>query len=617
MREYNYENRKFVIGSIAIAIVFVYIIRLLTLQIMSDDYKKNADSNAFQKKMLYPSRGLITDRKGKLLVYNEPSYNLMVVMNEQHGIDTLDFCKVVGITKDFYIQRMLDIKDPKKNPGYSRHTAQLFLSQIPAEDFSHIQEKLFKFNGFSIERRSTRCYAFGYGAHVLGDVGEVSQNEIDEAEDHYYTMGDYIGKLGVEKSYEKYLRGEKGWKILLRDVHGRIKGHYMNGQFDRNPEPGKSIRLGIDIDLQALGERLMEGKIGSIVAIEPSTGEILCMVSSPTYDPRIMVGRNRGKNHIRLSMDPRKPLLNRAIMGQYPPGSTFKPTQALIFMQEGLITPGTQFACHHGFSIGRFHQKCHGHASPISLLPAIATSCNAYFSQGFIRMMHARRRYGSVQNAMTRWKDFMVSMGYGYKLGVDLPGERRGMIPNAKYYNKHYGKYWNGVTVVSDAIGQGEVNATPLQIANLAATIANRGFYIVPHVVNNVENMQLDSLYRTQHYTMVDKRYYNSVAAGMRQAVTNGSCREANLPGLDVCGKTGTAQNRGQDHSAFMGFAPMNNPKIAIAVYVENGGFGADYGVPIGALMIEQYLNGKLSESSKNKAERFQNKHIFYGTHSR
>lgn len=617
MRDYNYENRKFVIGGIAVAIVIIYLVRLFTLQIMSDNYKKNADSNAFQKKMLYPSRGLITDRNGKLLVYNEPSYNLMVVMNEQHGIDTLDFCRVTGITKEFYIQRMLDIKDPKKNPGYSRHTAQLFLSQIPAKDFSHIQEKLFKFNGFSVERRSTRCYAFGYGAHVLGDVGEVSQNEIDKDEDKYYSPGDFIGKLGIERSYEKYLRGTKGMKILLRDVHGRIKGHYMNGRFDRSPRPGHNLQLGMDIDLQALGERLMEGKIGSIVAIEPSTGQVLCMVSSPTYDPRVMVGRQRGKNHIRLSLDPRKPLLNRAIMGQYPPGSTFKPTQALIFMQEGLITPGTQFACHHGFSVGRFRQKCHGHASPISLIPAIATSCNAYFSQGFIRMMHARRRYKNVPGAMTRWKDYMVSMGYGYRLGTDLPGERRGMIPNAEYYTRHYGRYWNGVTVVSDAIGQGEVNATPLQIANLAATIANRGYYIAPHVVSRVEGMQLDSLYRTRHYTMVQPRYYNYIVAGMRRAVMGGTCREADLPGLDVCGKTGTAQNRGQDHSAFIGFAPMDKPRIAIAVYVENGGFGADYGVPIGALMMEQYLKGGLSEASKAKAERFRLKHISYGKHTR
>ena len=611
----NLENRKYVIGGMAVAIVLIYLIRLFSLQILSDDYKKNADSNAFLKKLLYPSRGLITDRNNKLLVYNEPAYNLMVIMSEQRGIDTLDFCRTLGITKEFYINRMLDIKNRAKNPGYSFYTEQLFLSQIPAEEFSQIEEKLFKFKGFYVEHRSIRRYTYGVGAHILGDVGEVSQKNIDD--DDYYHPGDFIGKTGVERSYENQLRGEKGMEVLLRNVHGQIKGRYMDGALDHRPQPGHNLKLSLDIELQALGERIMEGKIGSIVAIEPSTGEILCMVSSPTYDPRLMVGRDRGKNHVRLSKDPLKPLLNRAISGQYPPGSTFKPTQALTFMQEGLITAGTQFPCHHGFGYGRFFQGCHGHSSPISLIPAIATSCNAYFSQSFIRMMSARRRYGSIGNAFTRWKDYMVSMGYGYKLGIDLPGERRGMIPNTEYYNKHYGNRWNGITVVSDAIGQGEVSATPLQIANLAATIANRGYFITPHVVSEIEGESLDSIYRTRRYTMVEPQYYNYMVAGMRRAVLGGTCREANLPDIEVCGKTGTAENRGQDHSVFIGFAPMDNPRIAIAVYVENGGFGAHYGVPIGGVMIEQYINGKLSERGERTAEIFQNKHLNYGGRER
>lgn len=611
----NLENRKFVIGGMAIAIVVVYLMRLFALQILSDDYKRNADSNAFLKKIQYPSRGLITDRHGKLLVYNEPAYNLMVTMDEQHGIDTLDFCRTLGITRDFYIARMMDIKDSKKHPGYSRHTPQLFLPQIPAREFSQIEEKLFKFRGFSVERRSIRRYVYGVGAHILGDVGEVSQQNIDD--DPYYQSGDYIGKIGVESSYERDLRGEKGMNILLRDVHGRIKGRYQNGRFDRRPQPGRNLQLSIDIDLQALGERIMEGKIGAIVAIEPKTGEILCMVSSPSYDPRLMIGRNRGINQKRLQLNPRKPLLNRAISGQYPPGSTFKPTQALTFLQEGIITPGTQFACHHGLTIGRFHQACHGHASPLSLVPAIATSCNAYFSWGFYYMMSNRRKYRNIEDAFTRWKDYIVSMGYGYKLGVDMPGERRGMIPNAAYYDKHYHKHWNGVTIISDAIGQGEVNATPLQIANLAATIANRGYYITPHIVSRVEHSHIDSTYHEKHFTMVEHRWYNYVVQGMRQAVLGGTCRAANLPGIEVCGKTGTAQNRGHDHSAFIGFAPMNDPKIAIAVYVENGGFGADFGVPIGAVMMEQYLNGKLSAHGERVAEEFQHRHISYGTGER
>lgn len=612
-----FQLRKFVIGGVATGIVLIYMIRLFTLQLWSDDYKKNADSNAFRKEILYPSRGLIYDRKGRILVYNEPSYNIMVVMNDQRGVDTLDFCETVGITKDDYIRRMAEIKDSRKNPGYSRYTPQLFMAQIPARDFSIFREKLFRFKGFSIEKRSTRQYSAYMGAHILGDVGEISERELTNDSDKYYRSGDYIGKLGVERSYEKQLRGEKGMRIMLRDVHGRTQGHYMNGKYDKKAIPGKNLTLGLDKDLQALAERLLTGKLGAIVAIEPKTGEILCMASSPTYDPRIMVGRDRGKQHLRLSRDPMKPLLNRAIMGTYPPGSTFKITQALVGLQEGIINPQMSFPCSHGFNYKGLHVGCHGHASPINLVPAIGTSCNSYFCWNLFRMFSNRSKYGSVQNAMTKWKDYMVAMGFGYKLGLDLPGERRGMIPNADYYDKAYRKSWNGLTVISISIGQGEVTATPLQIANLAATVANRGYYIVPHVVRAVQGGRLDSIYTQKKYTGVDHRWYEYAVAGMRKAVTSGTCRGANLPYFEVCGKTGTAQNRGHDHSAFMGFAPMNDPQIAVAVYVENGGFGNVYGVPLGALIMEQYINGKLSEDSQKKAEHFQNMRIKYGDYER
>lgn len=611
-RDTQFGNRKYVIGGAAIAIIIVYLIRLFSLQVMSDDYKKNADSNAFLKKIQYPSRGLIMDRKGKLLVYNEPAYNIMVIMNEQQGIDTLDFCRSMGITREFYIKRMAEIKDRKKNPGYSRYTPQLFLGQIPAEEFSAFREKLFRFKGFSVENRSIRHYAYGVGAHVLGDVGEVSPNDLENDEDDFYNSGDDIGKLGIERSYEKQLRGEKGMQIMLRDVHGRIQGRYQDGAYDQAPVPGRNLTLGIDIDLQALAERLLEGKRGAIVAIEPGTGEILCMASSPTYDPRSMVGRERGKSHKRLTNEAGKPLLNRAIMGQYPPGSTFKPTQALLGLQEGIITPAIMFPCYHGFSYKGLHVGCHGHSTPIALVPALATSCNSYFCWNLYRMFSNRTKYTSVQEAMTRWKDYLVSMGYGYRLGIDLPGERRGMIPNADYYDKAYNKRWNGLTVISISIGQGEVTATPLQIANLAATIANRGYYYIPHVVREVQGAQIDTTYRRRHYTMVSPSNYNYVVAGMRQAVLNGTCRGANLPDIEVCGKTGTAENRGHDHSAFMGFAPMDHPRIAVAVYVEEGGFGAEFGVPLGALIIEQYLHGKLSPASEEKATKFQTRHIRY-----
>lgn len=610
--EPNYINRKYILGGIAVAVVIIYLIRLFSLQLMSDDYKKNADSNAFRKEIQYPSRGLILDRKGRLLVYNESSYNIMVVMNDQRGIDTLDFCQTVGITKDFYIKRMDEIKS---KISYSRYTPQLFMSQIPAEEFSVFREKLFRFKGFSVEKRSVRHYTTGLGAHLLGDVGEV--NDKDIANDDYYQSGDFIGKLGVERSYEKELRGEKGMRIMLRDVHGRTQGHYQNGKYDKAPVPGKDVTLSIDLDLQALAERLLEGKLGAIVAIEPSTGQILCMASSPTYDPRLTVGRNRGKYHQQLSRDPMRPLLNRAIMGTYPPGSTFKITQALMGLQEGSITPEIAFPCHHGFNYKGLHLGCHGHASPINLVPAIGTSCNAYFCWNLYRMFSNKRKYGSVQNAMNCWKDHMVDMGFGYKLGIDLPGESRGMIPNANYYDDHYRKSWNALTVISISIGQGEVTATPLQIANLAATVANRGHYYVPHIVRSIRGGQIDSLYTHPHHTTINPRWYNYAVAGMRKAVLSGTCHAANIPGIDVCGKTGTAQNRGHDHSAFMGFAPMTSPRIAVVAYIENGGFGAVYGVPIGALIMEQYLNGSLSPSSEKKAQVIQNRHIKYGDYIR
>lgn len=612
-----FQMRKFVIGGVAIGIILIYMIRLFTLQLWSDDYKKNADSNAFRKVIQYPSRGLIYDRKGRLLVYNESSYNIMVEMKEQQGVDTLDFCRTVGITKEDYIKRMEDIKNQKKNPGYSPYTPQLFMAQIPAKEFSLFKEKLFRFKGFSAEKRTIRQYAESMAAHLLGDVGEINERELTDDSLHYYKSGDYIGKLGVERSYEKQLRGEKGMQIMLRDVHGRTQGRYMNGKYDKPAIPGKNLTLGLDKDLQLLAERLLTGKLGAIVAIEPKTGEVLCMASSPTYDPRIMVGRDRGRHHQQLNSDPMIPLLNRAIMGTYPPGSTFKITQALVGLQEGIIDPHISFPCHHGFNYKGLHVGCHGHASPINLVPAIGTSCNSYFCWNLYRMFSNRKKYASVQQAMTKWKDYMVAMGYGYKLGIDLPGERRGMIPNADYYDKAYRKSWNGLTVISISIGQGEVTATPLQIANLAATVANRGYYVVPHVVRSVQGGQIDSIYRQKKYTGVDPRWYEYAVAGMRRAVQAGTCRGADIPGLDVCGKTGTAQNRGHDHSAFMGFAPMNDPRIAVAVYVENGGFGNVYGVPLGALIIEQYLNGKLSEESEKKATHFQNLRIKYADYKR
>ena len=616
MKDFELEKRRYVIGGVAILIVVIYIIRLFMLQISSDDYKKSADSNAFLKKIDFPSRGVITDRNGKLLVFNQPAYDIMVVMNEAKGrLDTVEFCNSLNITKEEFNRRMDTMKDRSRNPGYSRFTQQLFMSQLSDKEFSVFQEKMYRFPGFYVQRRSIRQYQYPYAAHVLGDVAEVSPADIEN--DDYYQPGDYIGKLGVERSYEKQLRGEKGVKILLRDAHGRIQGSYMNGALDRLPKPGKNLTLGIDFELQALGERLMQNKIGSIVAIEPSTGEVLCMVSSPTYDPRMMVGRQRSKKHIELSKNVWKPLLNRSIMGQYPPGSTFKTTQGLTFLNEGIISPGTMYPCSHGFHYRGLRVGCHGHGAPLPLIPALSTSCNGYFCWGLYYMIGAKSKYGSVQNAMNTWRDYMVSMGFGYQLGVDLPGEKRGMIPNAQFYDKRYKGSWNGLTIISIAIGQGEVNATPLQIANLGATIANRGYFYTPHVVKKVQGESLDTLYSKKRYTKADPAVYNYIVQGMRSSALGGTCHELSRYDFEACGKTGTAQNRGHDHSVFMGFAPMNNPKIAVAVYVENGGWGATYGVPIGGLIMEQYIHGKLSEASLKKAETIQHKVINYGTTER
>jgi penicillin-binding protein 2 len=616
VKDYGLGYRRYVIGGVAVLIVVIYIIRLFTLQITSDDYKKSADSNAFLKKIEYPSRGAILDRKGKLLVYNQPSYDIMVVMNEaKDRIDTTEFCHALGITKEEFDRRMTIMKDRNRNPGYSRFTQQLFISQLSDKDFSVFQEKMFRFPGFYVQKRSVRQYQYPMAAHVLGDVAEASPADIEE--DDYYQPGDYIGKSGVERRYEKELRGEKGIQILLRDAHGRVQGRYKNGELDHRAVPGKNLTLSIDASLQELGERLMEGKIGSIVAIEPSTGEVLCMVSSPSYDPRMMVGRQRSKNHRQLSQNVWKPLLNRSVMGQYPPGSTFKTTQGLTFMSEGIITQSTMYPCSHGFNFKGLHVGCHGHAAPLPLVPALSTSCNGFFCWGLYHMIGNKAKYGSVQNAMNTWRDYMVSMGFGYKLGIDLPSEKRGMIPNAMFYDKAYKGSWNGLTIISIAIGQGEVTATPLQIANLGATIANRGYYYVPHVVRKVQGEPLDTTYTRRHVTKADRKAYDYVVQGMRSSVLGGTCHELGKYDFVACGKTGTAQNRGHDHSVFMGFAPMDQPKIAVAVYVENGGWGATYGVPIGGLIMEQYLKGKLSEASQAKAKSIQERRIAYGTTDR
>lgn len=616
-KDYSLEQRKYTIGGIAISIVMVYIIRLFILQIHTEEYKSYADSNAFLNKTQYPSRGAIYDRNGNLLVFDQPAYDITVIPNEVEELDTLDFCNSLGIDKEMFLKRMSDIKDRRRNPGYSKYTNQVFMTQLSPEECGVFQEKLFKYKGFYVQKRNIREFTYNSAAHILGDIGEVSLKDIEK--DNYYVRGDYIGKSGVENTYEKILRGEKGKEVLLRDSRGRIKGKYKDGEHDKAAVSGKNLTLSIDIHLQMLGERLLQNKIGSIVAIEPSTGEILCMVSSPTFDPKSVSGRLRGKHHMELQRDYRKPLLNRAIAGAYPPGSTFKTAQGLVFLEENIIDENnTAFSCSNAFRYGSLKLGCHPHASPLTLVPSIATSCNAYYCWGLVRMF-GDKKYGSPQKAITVWKDHMVSQGFGYKLGVDLPGEKRGLIPNADFYDRHYKGRWNALTVISISIGQGEILTTPLQIANLGATIANRGYFITPHIVKSIEGGDIESTYKQRRNTTIEPKHYEPIVKGMRGAVTGGTCSIAGviLPGVEICGKTGTAENRGKSHSIYMGFAPMDNPKIAIAVYVENGGYGATYGVPIGTLMMEQYLNGKLSEINEERAKDFSSRIIYYGNEER
>lgn len=598
-KNYNLEKRKYVISGFIIVIAIIYLIRLFGLQINNDKYKEYADSNAFLKKTIYPSRGIIYDRNGELIVYNQPAYDVMIIPRDVQGFDTLDFCRTLNITKEDLLKRITDMKDRSINPGYSSYTPQRLISHLSIEDYGRLQEKLYRYPGFFIQKRILRQYNHLTAANLLGNIREVNAKDIEN--DSYYQAGDYCGDVGVEKSYEKYLRGKKGVEVLIRDARGRIQGKYENGINDISPISGKDIKLSIDVELQKYAESLMSNKIGAIVAIEPATGEILALVTSPTYDPTLLVGRNRGKNYKELAKDKYKPLFNRATMAAYPPGSTFKPSQGLILLQEKIVTTGTPYPCSKGYVSGGLKLGCHPHSSPITLKPALETSCNAYFCWGFKALIDKRSKYGSTANAFEVWKKHLVSLGFGYPLGVDLPSESRGFLPNANWYSDRYGEnHWSANTIISVSIGQGEVSATPLQIANLCATIANRGWFITPHIVKEVKDSVLPEELLKKRYPTIDKKHYKPIIDGMRMAVINGTCKKADLDDIEVCGKTGTAQNpHGRDHSAFIGFAPYNNPKIAVCVYVENAGFGAAYGVPIGSLVIEKYLTDTIRPERK------------------
>lgn len=594
------SKRRYVIAAGVVIIVLIYIAQLFNLQLMSPQYSEHADSNAFLRRTLYPARGAIYDRNGKLLVYNRPTYDVMMVVREMEQFDTLDFCRTLNIDMKRFHMLNADMRDRRKNPGYSSYTPQLFMSQLSVEEYGLLQEKLYKFPGIYIQGRTERQYNYPNMGLILGYVGRVDKNKM--AADPYYGRNDYVGKSGIELSHEEDLRGEKGVEILLRDAHGRVQGQYEDGAHDKAPVSGRDLTLGIDIELQAYGEKLMHNKVGSIVMIDPKTGEVLCMVSAPTYDPALLTGKAFGTNYMELENNPFKPLINRAIAGTYPPGSTFKPTQGLVFLQEGIITPETRYACYHGYPPLGGRPGCHGHSSPLALQFAIATSCNSFFCYGLNGMLSNRTKYGSVGAAFDVWRDYMVDMGFGYRLGVDLPSEKRGFIPNSKFYTNIFKTdRWNAHNIISIAIGQGEILVTPLQIANLGAMIANRGYYYTPHLVRERKGAALDDKYTTRHEVEIDRDFWELTANGMADAVTIGTARGVNLsPLVEVCGKTGTAENpHGDDHSLFMGFAPKDNPQVAIAVVVENGRFGATNAVPIARLMLQKFFMGEIPESDQ------------------
>lgn len=594
------SKRKYIVAAIVVIIGVVYIVQLFSLQILNPQYREYADSNAFFRKTLYPSRGAIYDRKGKLLVYNQPTYDVMMVVREMKQFDTLDFCNTLNIDINRFHQLDDEMRDRRKNPGYSSYTPQLFMDQLDVKEYGLLQEKLYKFPGIYIQSRTERQYNFSNMGLILGYTAQVDKNKM--AADPYYVRGDYVGKSGIELSHEEDLRGEKGVEILLRDAHGRVQGQYEDGRFDKAPVSGKDLTLGIDIELQAYGEELMRNKVGAIVMIEPKTGEILCMVSAPTYDPSLLTGRNFSSNYQLLENNPFKPLINRAIAGTYPPGSTFKVPQGLIFLQEGIINEDTRYSCYGGYPPLGGRPGCHGHASPTAIQYALTTSCNSFFCYGLNGMLSNRTKYGSITQAFDVWKDHMVDLGYGYKLGVDLPSEKRGFIPNSKFYSTIFKTdRWNAHNIISIAIGQGEILATPLQIANFAALVANRGYFYTPHVVKQRKGQALDNTFTTRHESGINRQYLDIAVNGMADAVTRGTCRAINLePEVVVCGKTGTSENpHGDDHSLFMGFAPKDNPQVAIAVIVENGRFGATNAVPIARLMLQKMFKGEIPEKDK------------------
>ena len=588
----SFFERRYIIAGIFITLIIILLARLFYIQIVDDRYLLSAQSNVLRHIYQNPARGPILDRRGKILVQNQPFYDIMVIPKQVKPFDTLEFCKLLGIDKATFDKQF------EKAIKYSPRLASVFEKQLSPELYAAFQERLSEFPGFFSSTRYLRTYPDSVAAQFLGFIGEVTDHDIKRSGE-YYHPGDYIGVTGVERSYEDVLRGRRGVQNLLVDSRNRPKGHYAGGAYDTAAVAGQRLISSLDLRIQKLGEKLMQNKVGSIVAIEPSTGEILCYVSSPTYNPNLMVGRERGNNAAKLNVDPYKPFFIRPIQAQYPPGSSFKPLSALIAMQEGIITPQTTYYCPGYYWAGNHKVKCFNGEShgTVNLSSAVAQSCNGYFSMVFEKLMNF---YGvkNTSTTFTNWRVNVAKFGLGTKLGLDMPSEGRGNLPMAAHYDKVYHPGgWRSSTIISLAIGQGELLATPLQLANIESTIANRGFFYKPHLIKAIGDKEIiRPEYTVKNYVGIDTAYFEPLIDGMQAVVDHGTAVLSKIPGIVMCGKTGTAQNpHGLDHSVFVAFAPRDNPKIAIAVVVENSGEGAHWAAPIASFIVEKYLKDSIT----------------------
>ncbi|WP_443939855.1 penicillin-binding protein 2 [Pedobacter sp. MW01-1-1] len=600
-------NRKYIIQGLFIVVALILLGKLFYIQLISDKAFLAAESNVLKRKYKYPARGAILDRNMKVIVQNEPVYDLMVIPNEVKAFDTLSLANALELS-------MQDIrKNLKKAKARSNYQSTAFVKQISVESYARLQEIMYRFPGFSTQDRTVRHYPDSVGGQLFGYVKEVDSADIANSEG-YYRPGDYTGKSGLERSYEKALRGEKGVVNMLYDVHNTPQGSYADGKYDVNAVTGDRLISGIDIRIQKLGEELMKNKVGAIVAIEPASGEILSLVSSPGYDPNILVGKGFGNNYMEFIVgNPYRPSLVRPIQGYYPPGSSFKPVDALVALQAGAINPNTLFTCPGYFKAGGHTVKCEHVDGTINLQRGIARSCNTYFCNVFQQII-TQKGMKNQRASYANWHEQIAKWGFGQKLDIDLPFERAGKFYTNDYYDKLYKNRWGYTTVISQAIGQGEILATPLQMANVMAAIANRGYYLKPHIIKAVGDKRLvKKEYVKRNYVGVDERYFEPVIQGMYEAVSAwyGTAKESQIPNITMCGKTGTVQNpHGKNHSVFIGFAPRENPKIAIAVIVENGGFGSAYAAPIASYMVEKYLTNEIAGGRKAQAEWMKNQNL-------